>query len=158
STANTRNFAPYLSAILRASLYWGELYAALASSRLLYLRTVTRVLGGSPSMDVPGPAARSWLPDVLSAACAIGANSLMYPLRSEIWISAQVYTALACARSASIATAPIATPVIKVKGNRVLSFHDDPPTLICRCPASGRTTTAAAVPCRLMAKPTTKLN
>src|SRR6185295_10319683 len=75
STANTRNFAPYLSAILRASLYCGELYAVLASSRLLYLRTVTRVFGGSPSMDVPGPAARSWLPEVLSAACAMGANS-----------------------------------------------------------------------------------
>jgi hypothetical protein len=68
----------------------------------------------------------------------------MYPLISEIWISAQVYTALACACRASIAAAPIATPVIKV--NAIV--HDDPSHSECRCLASDRTTRALEVPLR----------
>ena len=58
SIAITRNVA-YLSPIFRASLYSGELYAALASSMLLYLRIVTRVPegGSSPSIFIDVPAA-----------------------------------------------------------------------------------------------------
>ena len=58
SIAITRNVA-YLSPIFRASLYSGELYAALASSMLLYLRIVTRVPegGSSPSIFIGVPAA-----------------------------------------------------------------------------------------------------